>query len=98
MQERALLHARVRTFIDESARRAATTETFDALALSIAAYQAERVPGYRRLLAAARVHPRDVDALAALPAVPTDAFRFTRIAAHEVSDDVVVFRTSGTTH
>ena len=32
-----------------------------------------------------------------LPAVPTDAFRLTRIAAQDPEDDIVVFRTSGTT-
>src|SRR4030095_5402844 len=63
----------------------------------IAAYQADRVPGYARLLAASRVRPRESSTLRALPAVPTDAFRFARIAAHPPSDDAVVFRTSGTT-
>jgi hypothetical protein len=95
--ERSRLHARVSTFIDEITRGARTTDGFDSLALDIAAYQADRVPGYARLLAAASTHPRDVTSLRALPAVPTDAFRFARIAAHAPAEDAVVFRTSGTT-
>jgi hypothetical protein len=94
---RSRLHARCRIFIDESSAGRRTTDDFDTLGLDIAAYQADRVPGYARLLAAARVRPRDATALRALPAVPTEAFRFARIAAHPPSDDVAVFRTSGTT-
>jgi Acyl-protein synthetase, LuxE len=94
---RARLHARARIFIDESSAGRRTTDDFDVLGLDIAAYQADRVPGYARLLAAARVRPREAATLRALPAVPTDAFRFARIAAHAPADDAVVFRTSGTT-
>jgi hypothetical protein len=94
---RARLHARARIFIDESSAGRRTTDDFDRLGLDIAAYQADRVPGYARLLAAARVRPRDAATLRSLPAVPTDAFRFARIAAHAPVDDVRIFRTSGTT-
>jgi hypothetical protein len=96
-EARSRLHARARIFIDESSSGRRTTDDFDTLGLDIAAYQADRVPGYARLLAAARVRPRDEATLRALPAVPTDAFRLARIAAHAPSDDVAVFRTSGTT-
>jgi hypothetical protein len=94
---RAGLHARARTFIDESSAGRRTTDDFDGLGLDIAAYQADRVPGYARLLTAARLSARDAKALRDLPAVPTDAFRFARIAAHAPGDDAIVFRTSGTT-
>jgi hypothetical protein len=94
---RSRLHARARIFIEESAAGRRTTDEFETLALDIAAYQADRVPGYARLLGAARVRPRDVTTVRSLPAVPTDGFRFARIAAHPPSADAVVFRTSGTT-
>jgi hypothetical protein len=96
-QERSRLHGRVRAFIDESSLGQRTTEDFEPLALAIAAHQAEHVPPYARLLAAAGVHPKSVTSLRRLPAVPTDAFRLARIAAHPPADDAVVFRTSGTT-
>jgi hypothetical protein len=96
-EERLALHRRVQAFIRASSAGGASEESFDALALAIAAYQAEHVPAYARLLAARGTHPRDVAGVRALPAVPTDAFRFARIAAHPPSLDRVVFRTSGTT-
>ncbi|HSN97734.1 MAG TPA: hypothetical protein VLS89_05525, partial [Candidatus Nanopelagicales bacterium] len=37
-----------------------------------------------------------ITAAAEIPAVPTDAFRFARVAAHPPEADVAVFRTSGT--
>jgi hypothetical protein len=91
------LHERVCAFIAESERGSAPSETFEALALAVLARQAERVPAYGRLLAQKRLHPRDVDTPRVLPAVPTDAFRLVRVAAHPPSDDVALFRTSGTT-
>jgi len=96
-QERWRLHGRVRAFIEESARGADTSDDFETLACAIACYQADHVPAYARLLAAERVHPRSVTSVRALPAVPTEAFRLTRIAAHAPSDDAAIFRTSGTT-
>src|SRR4051794_1142275 len=95
--ERSRLHARARAFIEESARGGSTAESFETLALAIAAYQSEHVPAYARLLAAAGVDPRAVATVRELPAVPTDAFRLARIAAHLPENDAVVFRTSGTT-
>jgi hypothetical protein len=96
-EERDLLHERVRAFIAESARQARTSESFEALALAVLGFQADWVPAYARLLVRAGVHPRDVDTPRALPAMPTDAFRLVRVAAHPPGDDRVVFRTSGTT-
>ncbi|HMJ53458.1 MAG TPA: acyl-protein synthetase [Polyangiaceae bacterium] len=95
-EERAELHARVRAFIDASEKGETPAESFDALGLAIARHQAEHVPAYRRLVAHRNEHPRDAASVRQLPAVPTDAFRLTRIAAHPPSDDAALFRTSGT--
>jgi hypothetical protein len=76
----------------------------DALLVDLLAWQAARVPPYGRLVAARRAAagsaaaPARVDDPASMPALPTDVFRFARVAAHPPSEDVAVFRTSGTTH
>jgi len=59
----------------------------DGLIEDIAAWQASRIPEYGRL------HRHG----AWPPALPTDVFRFRRIAAHPVQADRRVFRSSGTT-
>jgi hypothetical protein len=72
-------------------------ETFDALACDLARHQAAHIEGYARLCRARGV---DLGALAsadAIPAVPTDAFKVTRVATFEPSETAKVFRTSGTT-
>lgn len=84
------LHARVRAF----ARSGGASESFDELALAIARFQAEHVPGFARLVALER---SALDSVATIPAVPTDAFRLTRVAAHPPELDRVRFETSGTT-
>jgi len=99
------LHERVRTFArealeggiatEESAARAASAPPgFDALALDIARFQAEHQPAFARLC---RHHGRPLDRLEHVPAVPADAFRLTRVAAHAPELDVAAFQTSGTT-
>ncbi|MFO0755898.1 MAG: acyl-protein synthetase [Byssovorax sp.] len=90
------LHARVQAFISASLD-SRPTEPFDDLALAIARFQARHVPAIARL-GRARAVDFDRAALAAeIPAVPTDVFRLARIAAHQASDDVALFRTSGST-
>ena len=59
----------------------------DELIEDLAAWQASRIPEYGRL----QRHG------AWPPALPTDVFRFRRIAAHREADDLRVFRSSGTT-
>ena len=59
----------------------------DALIEDLAAWQAERIDEYGRLERRG----------AWPPALPTDVFRFRRIAAHEPERDLRVFRSSGTT-
>lgn len=102
------LHERVRRFAwralgAESARAgapAASTagqaepETFEALALDIARFQARHGAASARLC---RHHGAAFESLASVPAVPADAFRLGRIAAHSEAEDVARFYTSGTT-
>lgn len=86
----AALHARVQAF----ANNTEPTESFEALARAIAAYQAEYSPAFARLLQQRGGDLSDVDRI---PAVPTDVFRLTRVAVHPESEDVARFVTSGTT-
>lgn len=64
-----------------------------ALLLDLAAFQAQHVDPYRRLCEAQRDRPHP---LGWAPALPTDVFRFARVAAHPASEDTHQFRTSGT--
>jgi hypothetical protein len=83
------LHRRVRAFA-----RGDGGEDFATLALAIARFQAEASPGFARLLASSG---GALDRLSAVPAVPTEAFRLARVAAHPPELDVARFVTSGTT-
>ncbi|HEY3494016.1 MAG TPA: acyl-protein synthetase [Polyangiaceae bacterium] len=83
------LHARVRAF----ARRE-SEESFEALALAVARFQARHVPGFARLV---KVRDGSLEELARVPGVPTDAFRLSRVAVHPSELDVARFATSGTT-
>ena len=83
------LHARVRAFA-----RGESAEHFDELALAIARFQRERSAAFARLV---ELHGSRLDSVAAIPAVPVDAFRLSRVALHRAEADVVRFVTSGTT-
>ena len=87
------LHARVRRFISAESR----PEPFDPLAIAIAAHQHAHVPPVRRLFERVELTPEALPDASAIPAVPTDAFRHRRIAAHPRDEDARVFMTSGTT-
>jgi len=93
-----MLHARVRRFAelasDPPLVLPADADDFAGLALDIARYQAAECPGFARLLAA---RPCTLEHLDDLPAVPAEAFRLARVAAHPQELDAYVFRTSGTT-
>jgi len=94
-REAAGLHARVQRVIE---RGFSSGETFDELARAIASFQARNSPGYARLCAAHGVDPSKASTdPRSLPAVPTDAFRVTRVATFPESEGHVVFHTSGTT-
>jgi hypothetical protein len=81
------LHARVLAFAE-----ARSAESFDGLALEIARFQARHSPGFARL-----VRERGLDDVADIPAIPTEAFRLSRVAVHDAALDTARFVTSGTT-
>jgi len=83
------LHARVRAFA-----RGAATDDFEALALDIARFQERSSPGFARLVAS---RGAELDQLSAVPGVPAQTFRLTRVAVHPPELDVARFETSGTT-
>ncbi len=97
VDEADALHARARAFVKAFEQSAAEPESFDALALDLARFQASRSLGYARLCASRDVDLRHATRVSQAPAVPTDAFKVTRVATFPASDERVVFRTSGTT-
>lgn len=72
-------------------------ESFDALACDLARYQAAHSAGFARLCKARGVDPATLARAEDIPAVPTDAFKMTRVATFDESHDAITFRTSGTT-
>jgi len=93
------LATRIARFIDRCAVGARVDGTRDALLAELSLEQAARVDPYRRYLAGEPRRPRGFgsDATGGMPALPTDVFRFARIASHPPHLDVRTFRTSGTT-
>lgn len=83
---REALKAKVAALIDRLADGSRDDAARDALLEEIAGYQASRVAPYRRL----RAH-------GAGRALPTDVFRFARVASFEPRDEIRSFLTSGTT-
>jgi hypothetical protein len=83
------LHERVQRFADGNA-----DDSFSALALDIARFQAEASAGFRRLL---RARGADLQTLDDIPPVPSDAFRLARVATFAPELGAVRFFTSGTT-
>ncbi len=81
---KARIDALITAFVSDQHVEAATR---DELIEDLAAWQAERIPEYGRLQRRG----------AWPPALPTDVFRFRRIAAHPKEDDLRVFLSSGTT-
>jgi hypothetical protein len=91
------LHARVQRFVDEAMRKDDGAE-FEELARDLVRFQRDHVEPVRKLFAAAGFDPDRADfAIDAIPALPTEAFRLRRIAAHEAGADERCFYTSGTT-
>jgi hypothetical protein len=86
-----VLHSRVQQFIQSTRHDPAQ---FEKLALDIAQFQADTNPGYARLVQARGAH---FEHLHAIPAIPVQAFRFTRVAVYPPEADTVRFTTSGTT-
>jgi hypothetical protein len=91
------LHVRAQTFLRASLRGPApSARAFDAPALDLARFQAERIPALARLARARGVDLGAARTAAEIPAVPCDLFRLARVAAHPAERDAIVFRTSGT--
>ncbi|HEX4353854.1 MAG TPA: acyl-protein synthetase [Polyangiales bacterium] len=84
---------RIRGFIEAHADGSRDDATRDALLAELSAIQALQVEPYRRYLAAEARRPKAF----ARPALPTDVFRYARVASHALHEDVKTFRTSGTT-
>jgi hypothetical protein len=88
---RDVLRERVVAFIRSALH---DDEARDALLRDVLSHQSSQVEPYRRLLSARKL--LELDPLS-WPALPTDVFRFARVASHAPSSDIRVFRTSGTT-
>jgi hypothetical protein len=86
------LHARARAVVE-----AGDAGAFDALACDLARFQFDHSAGYARLCGARGVDPASLSRADTIPAVPTDAFKLTRVATFDESETQVTFRTSGTT-
>ncbi len=91
----AVLHERVRRFGREQLRGEVPGESFEQLALSIAAHQRRHNPVLAQLWAQAREVAGGK--LEQIPAVPADAFRLGRVASFDPAQDCARFQTSGTT-
>ena len=90
------LHARAKAFVD-AYEGGAAMPSFDELACDLARHQAETSSGFARLCRARGVDPSSLRDANDIPAVPTDAFKLTRVATFPEVETSVVFRTSGTT-
>jgi len=97
LRESEALHERVRAMVRAFERGVAPPESFDDLAVSLARFQAVRVPGYARLCAARGVDPGSLARASDAPAVPTDAFKVASVFCFDRAHAAVTFRTSGTT-
>ncbi|MET0341153.1 MAG: acyl-protein synthetase [Polyangiales bacterium] len=93
---RARLHRQIRDFIAAHADGSRDDAARDALLCALAEDQITHVAPYARFCAQRRV-ALPLASPDRIPALPTDAFRFARIARHAEAHDVRRFRSSGTT-
>jgi hypothetical protein len=91
------LHARARARVVAFEVGAPPPEPFDTLACDLARFQAAEIEGYARLCRARRVDPSALASATDIPAVPTDAFKVTRVSTFPPELTAKTFRTSGTT-
>ena len=91
------LHARARAFVFAFETQAAMPEPFDDLARDLVRFQAAHIDGYARLCRARAFDPSATFRTSDAPAVPTDVFKLTRVAAFPETEARATFRTSGTT-
>jgi hypothetical protein len=92
--KRASLQERVAALIARLSDGGRDDAARDALLRELSSWQREAMPAYGRMLDALGANSGDP---LTWPAVPSDVFRFARVAAHPAHEDVRVFRTSGTT-
>ncbi len=90
------LHDRVQAMVAAFDGNKPEPESPDTLACDIARFQARNIPGFARLCARHDVDLQELVSAADIPAVPTDAFKLTRVFAFQEGEPVV-FQTSGTT-
>lgn len=93
----AALHERVRRFGREQLAGQTASESFEQLALAIAAHQREHNPVLAQLWAQPGSRAAAGGSLEHVPAVPADAFRLGRVASFGAAEDCARFQTSGTT-
>ena len=91
------LHERALGFVRAFEAGQAMPESFDALACDLARFQAASIPGVARLCVARHADPQRFRAATDAPAVPTEAFKVSRVATFPEALTQVTFRTSGTT-
>ena len=93
--ERHALHARCKRLIERLSDGSRDDAARDALLVDLAAYQARWVSPYAHFAEQrAAANGSNVERLAALP---TDGFRHARISSRSESDELRLFRSSGTT-
>jgi hypothetical protein len=97
LAESESLHTRTRAMVQAFKQGLPCPESFEALALDIARFQARHIAGYAGLYAARGVDPRSTTRTIEVPAVPTDAFKLARVFAFDDDQVTALFRTSGTT-
>lgn len=96
-QDSEALHARARRLVAAFERGEDLPESLDALACDVARFQLAHSDGFARLSAARGVDVTKLTSAADIPAVPTDAFKLTRVSTFPEGEQTAVFRTSGTT-
>lgn len=87
------LLSRIIGFIERCSDGSRDDATRDVLLDELLHWQAGHVAAYSHFLTNERRRPLSLS----FPALPTDAFRFARVAAHAPQQTIRVFRTSGTT-
>jgi hypothetical protein len=91
------LHERALAFVRAFEQKAPMPESFDALACDLGRFQAANIEGFARLCHARGALPDRFALAADIPAVPTDAFKLSRVAWFSAEEARATFLTSGTT-
>lgn len=92
----APLFVRAKALIARLADGGRDDDARDTLLMELARAQARLVAPYGRLVAA-RGGIEAITSASTIPALPTDVFRFSRVASFPDREELLVFRTSGTT-